>query len=174
MCEPEEMTEGLDKLEGEPADAADDAAAVVGFGEALAGLVLDVFPRWVAHTVSEHFGTDLTNGAEDAGGRARDSLRGPLMNFFSLDIDEQRTTPLSIIRAHMVVVTEYLTAQGIRPVERDEFDTRSHPADLFGLGPFAWIDFGEDVHVAGLQWGAAKAFVHRQRHLPIQPTPPAT
>jgi hypothetical protein len=167
MCEPEEMTEELNELDRE--GQVDAVAAVVHFGEALAGQVCEVFPRWVAHIVAERFGSEVSSDIGEVGRNAQDALRDPLLRFFRLDIDEQRTTPLSIIRAHMNVVTQWLRDQGMQPVERDEFDTRSNPDDVFALGPFAWIDFGEDVHVAGLQWGAAKAFVHRQRHRPSSP-----
>ena len=42
------------------------------------------------------------------------------------------------------------------PVARDEFERTSLPDDVFGVGPLAWRDLGEEVHDAGITWGAWK------------------
>jgi hypothetical protein len=31
------------------------------------------------------------------------------------------------------------------------------PDDMFALGPLTWRDLGDDVHDAGIEWGAWKA-----------------
>ena len=31
------------------------------------------------------------------------------------------------------------------------------PDDVYAIGPLAWIDMGDDVHEAGISWGAWKA-----------------
>lgn len=85
--------------------------------------------------------------------------------FLTSDVDAQRTTPLSIIRHEMGPVTELLRSVGCAHANRDPFDESAFPDDVFGIGPYAWQDFGEEVHDAGLRWGAAKAMAHRQRHL---------
>ncbi|MEO5838607.1 MAG: hypothetical protein ABIQ73_17575 [Acidimicrobiales bacterium] len=84
----------------------------------------------------------------------------------ALDIDEQRTNPLSILRAAVRYPTQVLREVAAQPVERDEFDERSFPDDAFSLTPAAFADFGPQVHDAGIVWGAAKAHVHLQRRRP--------
>jgi hypothetical protein len=80
----------------------------------------------------------------------------------ALDVDAQRTNPLSILRAAVRYPTQVLRSVGAQPVARDEFDERSFPDDEFALTPAAFADFGPAVH-AGIMWGAAKAHVHLQR-----------
>ena len=144
-----------------------DEMRVGALGRELAELVLTALPGWVVATAVERFaiGENDTLALQQAGAAAVADLREPLRRFFSLDIDAQRTTPLSIIRSVMPNISAALRGLGVAPVARDAFDERANPNDIYALGPFAWIDLGEDVHLAGLQWGAAKAFVHRKRHL---------
>jgi hypothetical protein len=93
-----------------------------------------------------------------------ESVDRALRAFFATDVDTQQTTPLSIIRNHMPMLTEFLWRTGCSPAERDPFDESTFPTDVFAVGPYAWTDFGETVHEASLRWGAAKAMAHRQRH----------
>jgi len=55
------------------------------------------------------------------------------------------------------MATALLIEAGIPPVRRDEFEVRSMPDDMFALGPLTWRDLGDDVHDAGIEWGAWKA-----------------
>jgi hypothetical protein len=92
------------------------------------------------------------------------SVDRALRIFLSSDVDTQRTTPLTIIRRHMTPVTELLQQVECAHAVRDPFDVSAFPDDHFAIGPHAWADFGDEVHEAGLRWGAAKAMAHRQRH----------
>ena len=80
-----------------------------------------------------------------------------LMALLSVDIDSQRTNPLQVLRGSTLMATALLIEAGIPQVRRDEFEVRSMPDDMFALGPLTWRDLGDDVHDAGIQWGAWKA-----------------
>lgn len=80
-----------------------------------------------------------------------------LMALLSVDVDAQRTNPLQVLRGSTLKATALLVEAGIPPVRRDEFEVRSMPNDMFSLGPLTWRDLGDDVHDAGIQWGAWKA-----------------
>ena len=94
---------------------------------------------------------------------ATQAVIGELDAVLSLDVDEQRQNPLSILRAAVRYPTQVLRAVGALPVARYEFDERSFPDDDFALTPAAFSDFGPAVHDAGITWGAAKAHVHLRR-----------
>ena len=95
---------------------------------------------------------------------ADDTVRR-LRELLARDIDQQRTTPLQVVREAMAAPTEALAAAGVPPVRRDPRQLEVEPDDVYDLGPATWADLGEDVGQAGLMWGAAKAMVP-------PPTPP--
>jgi hypothetical protein len=153
------------------------------YGIALAEAIQAAMPSFVERLVRERstaFGVPLQTGATPQdfaalhgdvtklGQSVASAVDHALREFFISDIDSQRTTPLTIIRNHLGPVTEFLRSLSFSPADRDPFDVSSFPADVFALGPQAWQDFGEEAHEAGLRWGAAKAMVHRQRHVPRQ------
>ena len=75
----------------------------------------------------------------------------------STDVDQQRTNPLEGLRASTRFATVALRNAGITAPTRDEFQQRLDPDDEYLLGPMSWMDLGEDVHEAGIEWGAWKA-----------------
>jgi hypothetical protein len=81
------------------------------------------------------------------------------------DIDEQRTTPLAILRgAALRYPTSVLHAAGVPPVVRDRAAEELFPDDLYDLVPASFADLDPSLADAGLRWGAAKAFEHKRRH----------
>ena len=58
---------------------------------------------------------------------------------------------------HRAVVE--LAVLGVPEPQRDEFERSAMPDDTYALGPVAWIDLGQEVHDAGIEWGAWKAAV---------------
>ena len=80
-----------------------------------------------------------------------------LKALLSVDVDAQRTNPLQVLRGSTLMATALLIEAGIPPAQRDEFEVRSMPDDMFALGPLTWRDLGDDVHDAGIEWGAWKA-----------------
>lgn len=100
-----------------------------------------------------------------AGERARTEVGAAVADLLTADLDEQRTTPLTILRAAVSYPTDVLLGLGATPVERDDFARRAFPEDLFGLSPASFADVDPALQDPGIAWGAAKAFVHRQRRL---------
>ena len=109
---------------------------------------------------TEQFGID----AGDAPARATAELMPRIRDLLAKDIDEQRTTPLSLLREAVSFPTAVLRAAGVAAVERDGNDRAMFPDDDYGLTPASFADFGEEVSAAGIGWGAAKAWTHKSRH----------
>lgn len=126
---------------------------------ALADAIEAALPAWVRRC-TERFGVD----AGDAPERAAAELVPRIRALLQLDIDEQRTTPLSLLREAVPYPTEVLRRAGVAPVERDGNDRAMFPDDDYGLTPASFADFGDEVSSAGITWGAAKAWTHKSRH----------
>ena len=86
-----------------------------------------------------------------------------LTELTTTDIDQPLSGPLERIRQAVARLTPTLDAAGATRPGRDPFDAEMRPDDVYALGPMAFTDLGEDVHVAGITWGAAKAYLHQQR-----------
>jgi hypothetical protein len=98
--------------------------------------------------------------ARTATARVTEELRA----LFALDAEQQRSTPLEIVRHAYREPTAVLAAAGIPPVERDEFDERAWPDDTYGLVVHGLGELGdEDLAPLQLAWGMAKAKVVRAR-----------
>jgi hypothetical protein len=105
--------------------------------------------------------------ARVAGPRAASRVAGELRALFALDAAAQRATPLQIIRSLRREATQVLAAAGIPPVERDPYDERAFPDDVYGIVPKSVVDLGdEDLGGALLAWGVGKARVLRERQNP--------
>lgn len=126
---------------------------------ALGDAIERALPQWVRRC-TERFGVD----AGDAPERAAAELVPRIRALLQLDIDEQRTTPLSLLREAVPYPTEVLRQAGVAPVERDDNDRAMFPDDDYGLTPASFADFGDEVSSAGITWGAAKAWTHKSRH----------
>jgi hypothetical protein len=75
----------------------------------------------------------------------------------STDVDHQRFNPLQVIREANVFANRALDAAGVPVPHRDEFDAQVMPHDTYAFGPLTWKDLSDDVHDAGISWGAWKA-----------------
>jgi hypothetical protein len=103
-----------------------------------------------------------TAAAAEAGARR---VGAALHALARTDPDDQRATPLQIVRTAPREVTQVLSAAAVAPVVRDEFERRSFPDDEYGLVPRTFADLGDDELASlHLTWGAAKATVMRERH----------
>ena len=90
--------------------------------------------------------------------RVGDELRA----LFALEAAHQHATPLQVVRGAVTEPTAVLSAVGVPPVVRDEFEERSSPDDRYGLAPRTFADLGDDeLGPAQLVWGTAKATVLR-------------
>lgn len=152
------------------ADAArarlDEASAAIVAG------VARVLPGWVESRVA--FVADAWGRLDDA---ARDGLAararvageaatarvvGELQALFARPAAEQNSTPLEVVRHATAEVTALLAGVGIPPVERDAFDERAFPDDVYGVTPSSLADLGDpDLGPLQLAWGLAKTHVLR-------------
>lgn len=138
---------------------------------ALADAIEAALPGWVersvARTVEGFFGqvdAEVMAAAVEAGRRARDDVAPRVRALLQADIDEQRTTPLSLLRGAVRYPTEVLRGAGVPPVDRDQLQARLFPDDIYDLAPATFADVHPSLAEVGLAWGAAKAYVHLQRH----------
>ncbi len=145
---------------------------VASYAGALADGIERALPGWVQRSVAEVMtawaGTvapDVAAAAEAAGHQAAATVGPRVRALLEADIDEQRTTPLAILRAAAVrFPTEVLAAAGVAPVVRDQAAEELFPDDTYDLVPASFAEIGPELADLGLYWGAAKAFEHKQRH----------
>jgi hypothetical protein len=120
---------------------------------------LDAFERAVALDHARVAGTE---------GRARTVAE--LRELFATDAASQRTTPLAIVRTLRREATRVLAAAGVPPVERDPFDTRAFPDDVYALVPQSLADLGDDDLAPMLMvWGIGKSKALRARTTGSEP-----
>ena len=134
-------------------------------------------PGWVERSVTYILGAwdrtppDKRERAERdavaAGRAATERIVAELRALFALDAEEQRSTPLEIVRHAYREPTVVLAAAQVPPVERDDFAERAWPDDTYGLVVHGLGDLG-DEELAPLQmaWGMAKVKVLRARRAP--------
>jgi hypothetical protein len=144
--------------------------------DALADGIEAALPAWVERSVDRVLrawggladngdGTDAVRArAASAGREAAAEVGAQVRTLLMADIDEQRTTPLSLVRAAVRFPTSVLRAAGVPPVVRDEHQERLFPEDVYDLAPANFADVDPALAEVGLAWGAAKAYEHLQRH----------
>lgn len=88
---------------------------------------------------------------------ARPIVVDELEELLGLDPEQQRTNPLSVLRAAVRFPTELLVENCVPPPVRNSFDTRIHPLDIYCLSPATWADVDQSLSEPGLIWGAWKA-----------------
>jgi hypothetical protein len=154
-------------------DPGPDTAIDVGsYATALADGIDEALPGWVVRSVARimtHWcGTvpaDVAVRAEAAGRQAAIDVGPRVRALLAADIDEQRSTPLAIVRTDAVgYPTEVLAAAGVPPVMRDRGAEALFPADVYDLVPASFAEVDPRLADTGLRWGAAKAFEHKRRH----------
>lgn len=133
----------------------------------LAEGIRQALPQWVVSAVEARLpevDPETRKAAEAAGSAAAAEVGGEVARLLAADIDHQRENPLSVLRRAVRYPTEVLSAAGAVPVERDGFAIDRFPDDAYDLTPASFGDIHPDLQAPGLTWGAAKAFVYRQRH----------
>jgi hypothetical protein len=149
------------------------ATALAEISDELANAVETALPAWVERCVAAILDAwqggaapaDLES-AREAGHRAVAEVMPDLRALLAADIDEQHSTPLTLLRAAVRYPTEVLVRAGVPPVERDSFVEEVFPGDVYGLTPATFADIDPSLTEPALRWGAAKAFVHKRRHAP--------
>ncbi len=106
----------------------------------------------------------LDQAAAAAGRAAVDEVVPALEALFALGVDEQRASPLGIVRQAVRFPTAVLADAGVAPVERSAYQVQHFPDDLYGLTPMTFADLDPALGELGLVWGAAKARAHLARH----------
>lgn len=150
----------------------DDVSEIDGYARALAEGIEAALGGWVERGVERTMAAtgvavpdDIAVAAADAGRCATRAVMPVIRALLASDIDEQRSTPLAVIRAMAVPYpTEVLHDAGIQPLGRDRFEAEAFPGDVYRLSPASFAELSPEVGEAGLAWGAAKAFEHLRRH----------
>jgi hypothetical protein len=121
--------------------------------------------QWVVRTVLEvagPAGADLADDARRAGDAATARVVGQLRALFGAPPEQQRSTPLEIVRTLRHEATAVLAGGGVPAVERDPFEVRSFPDDVYGIVPRSLVDLGdEELGPLLLAWGMGKALAIR-------------
>lgn len=140
------------------------------YGTALVDAVDAAVGGWVRRCVESRSTTagvpiDETVGShiDVAAEECRASVVAAMRDLLLRDIDEQSATPLTILREAVSFPTAVLAGLGVEPVDRDEFDRRAFPNDVYGLTPAGFGDVDQSLVEPGVAWGAAKAHLHRSR-----------
>lgn len=160
----------------EPREDDDLDRMVVEIGSRLAELIIESLPSWVSGCVERVMGgsdgelssevekEEVLAAALEAGRWAADLLGEQIRFLLASDVDEQRTTPLEIVRAAVVYPTAVLRVAGVKASGRDSFAVERFPDDDYGLTPSSLGELGPEIGELAMAWGAAKAMAHRRRH----------
>lgn len=126
--------------------------------------VISAVPQWIITQVSEIASLSIDETTQefqsalaDVAAQIHQVISKDLFSLLSTDVDAQQSNPLHILRASTSSATQLLQTFGATPARRDEYEERAMPSDLFSIGPLTWRDLGEEVHDAGISWGAWKA-----------------
>jgi hypothetical protein len=151
---------------------------IEAYADALADAIEAALPGWVTGCVERIMRawaggmTPETAQAADAAGQAALRTTGAAVrSLLAADIDDQRSTPLALIRQAVRYPAEVLRAAGVPPVDRDRFAREKFPDDDYDLSPASWADIDPGLTDVGISWGAAKAFEHKRRHRPPRAGP---
>jgi hypothetical protein len=139
---------------------------------ALADGIEEALPKWVVRSVTTvvtawagEVSPEVAEAADVAGRQARDEAGASVRALLLSDIDDQRTTPLALLRSAVKYPTGVINAVGVPPVQRDRFSVEAFPGDDYDLSPTSFADVDPALAELGIRWGAAKAFEHKRRHL---------
>jgi hypothetical protein len=140
------------------------------YSRALLDAVIAGTPAWIDHAMSSVIVAQRGEvTAQDR--RIIDSavesvvrtVRMRLSQLLAQDVDAQGMNPLAVLRGSTSAATEALREMGLHEVQRDEYERSALPDDDYSIGPLTWRDLGDDVHEAGINWGAWKAATIRLR-----------
>lgn len=159
----------MDRGAPDPDTGDPDEEALRARATALADAVEAAVGPWVRRSVervavAQGLDLDVLAVATDEAATMATAEVGPqVRDLLATDIDEQATNPLAVLRAAVRHPTAVLRGAGAVPVERDGFDRRAFPDDDYGLAPATFEDVDPALKDPGLEWGAAKAYVHLAR-----------
>jgi hypothetical protein len=132
-----------------------------------------VVPGWLERCVTETAERELGTCPEPLREQARQMADavGPAVvaeveRLVRADVDAQRGTPLTVLRAAVRHPTDLLTAADVSAPRRDPFAVEHFPADRYDLSPASWSDIDPALHEPGIMWGAWKAATVIRRRRP--------
>ena len=112
--------------------------------------VNNAVPAWISSRVSEIASSscdvrsvEFTSALADVVEKTFQEVSKNLFSLLATDVDAQQSQMLQGLR--------------VPEAQRDEYEVRAMPDDVFAIGPLTWRDLGEEVHEAGISWGAWKA-----------------
>jgi hypothetical protein len=147
-----------------------DETRLIELSIALADQLVGALPGWLvgaacalAEKAGRTFGDDETDELRRAAAVTVDDLAPRLRRVLTADVDAGLGSPLAVLRTGTDGFASVLAGLGLVPAERDEFERRHFPDDLYGLGPATFADIDASLHIPGLEWGAARAHVHLRR-----------
>lgn len=126
------------------------------YAEALFRAILSALPQWLAQRLTQIAG-EKELPLDDVIRQTTELVSKQLSALLTTDVDEQRENPLHVLRSCTSIATQALATAGVPQAHRDEFEQRAMPNDVYAIGPLTWRDLSEDVHEAGITWGAWKA-----------------
>jgi hypothetical protein len=142
---------------------------LAAYGGELADAICARLPTWVVSSVERimmawagSVPPEVAEAAEEAARDALEDIGAAIRDLLGAGLDEQRTTPLTLLRQAVRYPTRVLQDAGVPPVMRDRFSENAFPDDLYDLSPASFADFSPDLAELGIKWGAAKAFEHRR------------
>lgn len=152
---------------GDDPDSAEDEARLAQYAAELADGVESALVGWVPRVVALRFGAplpvDVARRAAEAGRQASIEVGGQVRRLLALDIDQQWTNPLALLRTAVRYPAAVLADAGVTPPARDREAERLHPDDVYDLTPANFGDLDPALQEPGIVWGAAKAHVHLRR-----------
>jgi hypothetical protein len=147
------------------------AESIEYYADALAEGVETCLPTWVVSSVERimvawagSVPPEVAVAAEHAAEAAGREVGPEVRALLSADVDDQRTTPLALVRTAVRYPTSVLRDAGVPPVERDRFVEEAFPEDVYDLSPSSFADLDPALAEIAISWGAAKAFEHLRRH----------
>lgn len=143
-------------------EASDDDAKFTEYGLALHRAVVSAVRPWLRATVlSRHAVID--DDLEQVLDTVAISIDSSIAELVQADIDTPLSGPLERIRQCVEPVNQALAERGVDTPRRNTIDIEMRPADVYDLGPMTFRDLSDEVHDAGIAWGAAKAHLHLKR-----------
>lgn len=130
--------------------------------EALLEASREVVPGWLRRITADvvrRSGLDeaaLADELDAVAEHAAADVLDRLAELMDTDVDEQRTTPLTLFRDGVREPTAWLRSHGVQPPPAGPADGH-FPDDVYRLGPATWADIDPALHEPGLMWGAWKA-----------------
>ena len=133
-----------------------DTSTLEPYPAALMSAVDGAAPAWIRRRLVEIAG-DAPLDVDEVAARVAGEMTQELFVLLKCDVDDQRENPLHVLRRATRAASHALRAAGVTAPVRDEFEARAMPDDVYAIGPLTWRDLSDDVHEAGISWGAWKA-----------------